>query len=375
MRLACLSASHVPSRTANSIRVMKVCQAFVELGHDVRLWVPRTRTPFDWGEARVHYGLRREFPVTFVGGWTALRRWDVGLASALAAMRWGADLYYVWPYQAAALLSLLGRPTALEVHDQPAGLAGPWLFRLSLRGRGLRRVLPITESLRAALERSYGAGLRPPRAVVLPSGVDVEAYAHMPSPPEARRRLGLPKAFTATYTGHLYPGRGIELLAELARRNPLISFVWAGGEPNDVEDWAARLRARQIDNVCLLGFVPQARLPSVHAASDVLLMPYARRITVSSGGDTSAFTSPLKAFEYMAAGRAILASDLPVLHEALDERLAILLPPEDVDAWDTALRMIRADPARRKALAGAARRAAGRYSWTERARRALEGLP
>ncbi len=85
MRLACLSASHVPSRTANSIRVMKVCQAFVELGHDVHLWVPRTRTPFDWKEARVHYGLRSEFPVSFVGGWAAMRRWDVSWASALAA--------------------------------------------------------------------------------------------------------------------------------------------------------------------------------------------------------------------------------------------------------------------------------------------------
>jgi glycosyltransferase involved in cell wall biosynthesis len=289
-------------------------------------------------------------------------------------MRWDADLFYVWPYQAAALLSVLGRPTVLEVHDRPAGFAGPMLFRWILRGRGLRRLLPITESLRGTLERAYGPALRPPRAVVLPSGVDVEAYEDMPRPPQARRSLGLPQAFTAVYTGHLYPGRGVDLLAELARRNPGISFVWAGGEPSDVEAWAARTRAQGLVNVHVLGFVSQARLPLVHAAADVLLMPYARKISVSSGGDTSAFASPLKAFEYMAAGRAILASDLPVLHEVLHPKNAVLLPPEDVGAWNAALRAIRRDGGRRSSLAGRARRDAARFSWIERTRRALEGL-
>lgn len=374
MRVAFIAASHVPSRTANSIRVMKVCQAFGEIGHQVHLWLPRTHTSFDWAQARNHYGLRGEFPISFVGGWPALRRWDVSLWGARAAMRWGADVYYVWPYQAAAFLSVLGRPTLLEVHDRPSGIAGPLLFRLFLRGSGRRRVLPITESLRAALEREYRVTLRPPGTVILPSGVDLEAYAGLPGPAEARARLGWPEKFTAAYTGHLYPGRGVELLAELARRNPAMSFVWAGGEPRDVEAWAARLVERGVGNVRLLGFVSQAELPLVHAASDALLMPYARKIAVSSGGDTAAFASPLKTFEYMAAGRAILASDLPVLREVLHDGNAVLLPAEDVEAWEAALRSIQRDGGRRRALADRARQEAAAFSWTERARRALEGV-
>jgi len=374
VRVAFIAVSQVPSRTANSIRVMKVCQAFSEIGHQVHLWLPRTQTPFDWAEAREHYGLRREFPVTFVGGWPALRRWDASLRGARAAMRWGADVYYVWPYQAAAFLSLLGRPTLLEVHDRPSGIAGPLLFRLFLRGSGLRRILPITESLRVALENDYRVTLQPPRTVVLPSGVDIEAYAGLPGPAEARAKLGWPEQFTAAYTGHLYPGRGVELLAELAQRNPRMSFVWAGGEPRDIDVWAARLVERGVGNVRLLGFVSQAGLPMVHAASDVLLMPYARKIAVSSGGDTAAFASPLKVFEYMAAGRAILASDLPVLREVLHDENAVLLPPEDVEAWEAALRSIQDDRGRRQALANRARQEAAAFSWNERARRALDGL-
>jgi glycosyltransferase involved in cell wall biosynthesis len=82
----------------------------------------------------------------------------------------------------------------------------------------------------------------------------------------------------------------------------------------------------------------------------------------------------LKAFEYMAAGRAILASDLPVLHEVLHPKNAVLLPPDDVDAWNAALRAIRRDGKRRASLGGRARRDAARFSWIERTRRALEGL-
>ena len=201
MRVAFIAVSQVPSRTANSIRVMKVCQAFSEIGHHVHLWLPRTQTSFDWAAARDHYGLRSEFPVTFLGGWPALRRWDASLRGARAAMRWGVVVSHVWPYQAAAFLSMAGRPTLLEVHDRPSGIAGPLLFRLTLRGRGLRRLLPITESLRVALERDYRVTLRPPQTVVLPSGGDIEAYADLPGPTEARARLGWREQFTAATQG------------------------------------------------------------------------------------------------------------------------------------------------------------------------------
>src|SRR3990170_1610021 len=94
---------------------------------------------------------------------------------------------------------------------------------------------------------------------------------------------------------------------------------------------------RKLENVRLLGFVSPPRLPLVRAAGEVLLLPYGRAITVSGGGDTTAFASPMKMFEYLAAGRVILSSDLPVLREVLNEGNAILLPPEDPAAWRAAV--------------------------------------
>ena len=205
-------------------------------------------------------------------------------------------------------------------------------------------------------------------------GVDLERYENLPDPEEARKTLNLRESCTVGYTGHLYPGRGIELLFELARLNPSISFVWAGGEALAIERWRKRLWEADITNVQLLGFVPNNRLHLVHAACDIFLMPYARRISVSSGGDTARFASPMKVFEYFAANRAIISSDLPVLREVLNESNAILVPPEDVHAWHNALKTLASDSSLRKNLAKQAGSDAGKYSWCQRAQNALAGI-
>jgi glycosyltransferase involved in cell wall biosynthesis len=82
----------------------------------------------------------------------------------------------------------------------------------------------------------------------------------------------------------------------------------------------------------------------------------------------------MKMFEYMAAGRAILSSDLPVLREILDETKAVFCPLEQTDAWESALRGLLDDPQRRQALGQNARSAVEQYSWVRRAQRALEGF-
>jgi glycosyltransferase involved in cell wall biosynthesis len=374
MHIACIATSRIPSRSANSIRVVKVCQAMVRLGHEVDLWTPGPSPAPSWEELQRTYDVRAEFTLHRVGSWAPLRRWDFSVGAVRQSVRARPDVWYVWPYQAAAALAQLGHPTILEMHDRPAGAAGPLLFQLFLNGGGARRLLVITEALRVWLEAHYRRPLRSPFTVITPSGVDLEAYAHLPSPKEARAQLGWGETFVAGYTGHLYPGRGLELMLELARRIPGVTFVWAGGEPQAVDAWKTRLAAEGIDNIRLLGFVAQAELPMIQAASDVLLMPYQRTIAVSSGGDTAAFASPIKAFEYLAAGRAILSSDLPVLREVLDEGNAVLLDPEAVDAWEWALRGLQDDGPRRERLGEAARRAAAGYSWLDRTRRALEGL-
>ena len=374
MRIACIATSRVPSRTANSIQVMKVCQALGELGHQVRLWLPGQPAVTDEGGLVAHYGLRTVVPISWLPSFNWGRHYDFCARAAVAGRRWRADLFYVWPLPAAALASSFNWPTVLEVHDHPTGRLGPAVFRQFLRGRGPRRLLITTAALRDWLEEHYRVDLRHPLAVLSPNGVDLERYKDLPSPQEARRGLGLEQRLTAVYTGHLYAGRGIGLILELARMNPNMGFVFAGGEPESVDRWRRQAQASGLGNAVFLGFVPNDRLPLIQAAGDILLMPHERRVLDSGGGDIADFTNPMKAFEYLAAGRPILASDLPVLREILNPSNAVLLPPDDPAAWDRALGALEADPARRRRLAQRAAEEALRHSWTARAERALEGL-
>jgi len=83
--------------------------------------------------------------------------------------------------------------------------------------------------------------------------------------------------------------------------------------------------------------------------------------------------SPLKIVEDMAAGKAIVASDLPVLKEFLrDGSNAVLAPASDEGAWAKRIRGLRADPeARRRIGAQARREFLEAYTWDHRARRVL----
>lgn len=373
MKIACISTSTIPSSTANSMQAMKACQALAQTGAEVCLWVPGRETR-PWEELAAHYGLSTPFEVRRIPAIPALKRYDFALRAQRLALAWKPDLIYTWLAQSAVLAEIAGLPVVYEQHDRATGKLGPWLLRRFLHHQGKKRLLVITDALRRLDERLFGYAFRPGEVVVAPNGADLERYAGLPGAPEARRRLALPERLTAVYTGHFYAGRGIDLLFELARRLPEIGFLWVGGRPEDVAAWQAKLDAAGMRNVLLTGFVENRRLPLYQAAGDVLLMPYERAIAGSSGGNSAEICSPMKMFEYMAAGRAILASDLPVLHEVLNPGNAVFAPPEDVAAWETALAVLCADPARRAGLAAQARADAANYTWLSRAQRALEGM-
>lgn len=373
MKIACLTTSQIPSSTANSIQVMKVCQALAQASGAVSLWAPgRERIP--WETLAAHYGISTPFEVEWVPSLRAFRRYDLTVTGLRRAKMWKADMVYTWLIQAALFALWQGFPALLELHDRPTGRLGPQMFKLFLRHPGKKRVLVITSALQRALERQYGYTFAPEEIRVTPNGADLERYRDLPEASFARYQLGLPQGPTAVYSGHFYAGRGIDLLFALAQRLPEVNFLWVGGRKEDVDSWQNRLQQARVSNVLLTGFVENQRLPLYQAAADVLLMPYERSIAGSSGGNSVEICSPMKMFEYMAAGRAILASDLPVLHEVLTPDNAVFCPPEDVDAWEQALTALLADAARREGLMRQASADIKGYTWRARAERALDGF-
>lgn len=368
MKIAAIAGSTVPSDTANSLQVMKACQALAQVGHDVTLLVPGSKnTTVD---LKQHYGLQREFPIEWLSSSSRRRfTWD----SVRRARALKADLIYSW-FPQSAVFSLLRRmPVVFEIHLQPTGRFGPVWHRLFASLRGRKRLASITRALVNILERDFHMRFPAEDVVIAPNGVDLERFSLLPDPAAARRQTGLREAPTVMCTGHLYPGRGVDLFLTLAKSLPQAHFVWVGGRQQDVESWKQRVES---DNVTFTGFIPNRDLPLYQAAADILLMPYSRSIMGSSGSaDSAAVASPMKMFEYMAAGRAIVSSDLHVVREVLNEKNAAFCKPDETGDWRLVIESLLHDAARRMELGARARQDVQGYTWVARAQRIMNRFP
>lgn len=365
MRIVYVSESIIPSCYANSVHVMKMSQAFADLGHEVVLLAIDGRgqrgAPQD---IHAYYGVRANFGLRLLpyppykGGALAY-----ALRCGRTAARLAPELIYGRTLRSLFFATLGGRRCVFETHRPLASFdrLTAAMFRHMERRRLFRYLVVISEALRGLLAAQ--SRVRP--IVVAHDAVDPPANV----PPAA----GGGGVFKAGYFGHFYPGRGIGLVVELARRLPEVEFHLVGGREADLAGWLAQgLPA----NVRLHGFVPPAEVAPLQRACHALLMPYERQVSIRGEGDTSRWMSPLKMFEYMASGVPIVSSDLPVLREVLRPgENALLAAPDDAAAWEAALRRLMAEPALGRRLAQEARReVAANHTWPQRARRVLAPL-
>lgn len=365
MRLHYLSASLLPSREANSVHVMKMCQAFARQLRrqgqvaDVQLFaranVRDGRDPFGL------YGVAPAFKLVLsrppdIRGLRGIVRQLLVVRAQIGQPR--PDLCYARDPTGMLLLSWLFRLRfVLEVHHMPASTVQGWIVARLLERPGCLGLVAISQALADDYAHAHPSPARRIPFVLAPDGADVPASR----PPRAAR-----ETLQVGYAGSVLPGRGVELIATLARRHQNMRFRIAG----DPEEAAARFGAMgPPDNVVFAGFLPHGEVASFLADCDVLLAPYQRRVSIASGFDTARWMSPLKIFEYMAAGRLVLCSDLPALREVDPDAEALtFLDPDDTNAWSAALAAAAGDPAWLDAAGAASHHLVkSRYSWDRRA--------
>lgn len=373
MKIAYIATSTIPSSTANSIQVMKVCQALTLNGHDTHLIIPGSGE-LAWAELKVQYGLSTEFQITRLSSRKELRRFDFIFAALNRVKNMGIETVYTRMLWVAVIAQTRHIPVILELHDVPAGRFGKFLFNRYLKSRSKKLTVLITQALGRVIEKRFALTIPPSESVIAPDGVDLERYQDLPDQHQARQQLGIKNSLTAVYTGGFYKGRGLELLLKLAKGFPKVQFLWVGGKPEAVNEWKITIREENVDNIMLTGFVPNEKLPLYQAAADILLMPFAKTVSGSSGGNTADVCSPMKMFEYMAANRAILTSDLPVLHEVLNNNNALFYTPEDFEDLTARFSTLIENIQIRNSLAAAAKHDVAQYSWQERMQKILSSF-
>ncbi len=381
MKIALITNSRIPSLTANSIQAMKVAQALMQLDHEVKMFAPAETDPVSEETLLSHYGLRLVPRLELLPSIKRLKRFDFIFHAQRAAKNFGADLIYTWLPQSAVLGLWSGYPVVLEMHADNSGKLGAWWMRQFWKSNGRKLMTVTTSALRNVLERSTKLQFKDEAVLLAPNGVELEKYDGLPNPVEARHQLNLPEGLTVGFTGHIYPGRGADLLFELAKQMPQVNFLWVGGTPELVEFWRGELQRAKMTNVTMTGFVKHESIPLYQAAADILLMPYSRSIEASSGQDIAEVINPMKMFEYMAAGRAIVSADLPSIREVLNDGNAVFCSAKEegnrelvIGNWRLGIERLLADESRRLALSAQARKDVASFTWVKREERVMERI-
>ena len=119
------------------------------------------------------------------------------------------------------------------------------------------------------------------------------------------------------YFGSLYKSRGIDLILKLSKIDKKNKY-FLYGDLNQVSKSKLKIIS---NNLNLENHIPYKDISKVLNKMDILLIPYVSSITVSGNvGDITKYTSPLKLFDYLCAGKIIICSDYDVLKEIIQNK-------------------------------------------------------
>lgn len=233
-----------------------------------------------------------------------------------------------------------------------------WSERTAWRAADV--VLPVTGVL---ADHVKAAGVPSSRIVVMPNGIDLARFGQVGSRNRVRASFGLRNALVLGFVGFIRSWHGlhkvIEVLADPALTAAHLLVVGDGPGREVLEHHAKQLGVTS--SVTVTGVVDRERIGELVAAFDVALQPSA-----------TPYASPLKLFEYMASGCAIIAPRQPNIEEVLThEHSAILFDPQDDDDFRAALTRLCCDADLRGRLGEGARAAIGekQLTWANNARR------
>jgi glycosyltransferase involved in cell wall biosynthesis len=307
---------------------------------------------------------------------------DMALIYAASRSARRADVIYQrharFSFAGALLARATGKPLFLEYNGSEEFVGRYW-NPTPLKGQlaacertalaGATRIFVVSEVDRKNL---IARGIGPDRIIVNPNGVAVERFANG-GRDVVRRRLGLrDRDLAIGFVGTFGPWHGADVLARafssIAPQLPDARLLLIGDGPK-LEATRDLLKLGGVeDQAIFVGKIAQSEVPRYLDACDLLASPH-----TPLPDEAEFFGSPTKLFEYMASGKAIVASELGQIADVLEHgRTGWLVPPGDAEALASALRELGAAPRLREELGKRARREASDHTWQKNAGRILD---
>lgn len=361
-KLAYISSSTIPSLAANSVHVMKMCQAFANNNYDVTLYSINSRK--DVRNYYQYYGVEKVFEIESIlsGEWkdNLIIKKNVIRSNQIPDVFYGRNLY--------GLLGAVSfnKPIIYEAHQfNKENLFVQYLHHILFTNSNFKHLVTISEALKNEYLSNFPY-MDEKKIFVAHDGAD------LPYKEKNKENTfligGRDNTYRIGYVGQLYKGKGMEIISRLSLNLPQFDFHVIGGSKDDIEYWKSKCINT---NIYFHGYVPHGDLQKFFSSLDIVLAPYQKKVSVyGNRGDVSKWMSPLKIFEYMSNKLPIVASDLPVLKEVLTSEVNCLLcNPDKLDEWEKAvLRLIEDNNLRTKLAERAYSSFISRYTWFQRAK-------
>lgn len=316
----------MPTEKAHGTQIVKTIVALAQAGVTVELQIPDRKNTITT-DIFEYYQADRVFQVTKIPVYDFVSKKLFGIFGF-----WLQSFLFTWKviknahaFNAlytrdfpVALRSLQSKkPLIYEIHSLPKK---PSFLHKYVWNRSAG-IIVISDGLR---EELIAAGVDAEKITVVRDSVDIEQFQNVPSKDVCRATLQIPiKQKTVVYTGHLYGWKGADTLAlaTSALASDIHVYI-VGGTDEDIARFREKFRA---PNLHIVGRRPHQEMPLWLASSDVLVIPNSAKEAIGAK-----YTSPLKLFEYMAANRPIVATDVPALREVLLDKAAWATPDDAV---------------------------------------------
>lgn len=372
------SNADLPSIRANAVHIMRMCDAFAENGADITLYCDEKG---DVEKMYEIYGVRNHFPINAPVKKRIGRKLK-GFASSLLCSWKNARCIkkekgdvYVYGRSLLTIFFLGNRfPFSYEVHAVESNRLLAMVERCVLRRKKLISLVGISNPLKAYYEELLPEYLKG-KVEVLHDGADmVDSYSIKKA--DIDNSDSRYPDVNIGYIGSLYPGKCMEVLLPIAKAMPVVKFHIVGGDVEWVNHWKDDADKQGIKNLEFYGKVSPADVASYYESLDICLMPYSNKIFVDKNRklEIGQWISPLKLFEAMAHGKAIVVTDLPSIREVMvDGEDAYLLNAADIEGWVKTIEKLVLDNNLRKKLEyNGKRKLENEFSWKVRTQRIID---
>jgi glycosyltransferase involved in cell wall biosynthesis len=355
---------NLPSSSAYSIHVLKICDSFANLGFLVSLVIPYKIFSYNFLSIKKDYNLKNNFLIKsvfkkkninfvyrFIFAINVLKICFHSNKNTLVISR---------SIISSILLSIFQKKNILELHHDLKGFTKFFfkLVNINLVRRNIKFILIHKNLL------NFYSCINKKNCIILDDSVSLEDFIKY-----KKYNLKKKNHRICAYFGSLTAGKGLEIILSISEILKNIKFhIYTDLNLLDKKKICKR------PNIKFFDHISYSMVPKVISKYDVVLMPYQKLVRVrSSNLETSRFMSPLKLFDYLASCKIIVASNLKVYSHILKDRYnSILLNPKDIQGWAEIITNIFDNYNKFSYLKKNAFTTAANYTWDNRVKNILK---